>query len=246
MQFPLAIFAIIILPCDADDANKWSDNFSNKRTDYVVGILHKTKVKIPPPKGFIEASDFEYIKLMKSISNSSQKNHIGAFVREVEVPALIKNEADLKLKIYGSAFSIKRFDHIDTTPEMMKSEKQAITEQSKQYKTAFSDMKKALMGKMQTKLELIDDKDLLKLDSLDFKQKILPVHDESIAHFSYSTYQVSKIGSIKVISTQTMTMVAVKKKLIFLTISGDEKDLEETRRVSRLWVRDVLNLNKVQ
>lgn len=246
MQISLAIFTIIILPCDADDANKWSDNFANKRTDYVVGILHKTKVKIPPPKGFIEGSDFEYIKLMKSISNTSQKNHIGAFVREVEVPALIKNEADLKLKIHGSAFSIKRFDHVDTTPEMLRLEKQAITEQSKQYKTAFNEGTKALMGKIKANLQEIDDKDLLKLDSIDFKQKVLPVHDESIDHFSYSTYQVNKIGSVKVISTQTMTMAVVKKKLIFLFIAGEEKDLEETRRISRLWVRDVLDSNKAQ
>ena len=239
MPLFIALFLFPII-CIANDC---SDKFDNKSTNYVTGILHETKLKIPPPKGFLEGSDFEYIKLMKAISNTSEKNHIGAFVREVEVPDLIRNDKDLKLKIHGSAFSIKRFDYIDTTPEMLKAEKRAITEQAEQFKASFDDIKKAMLRHIKTNLEFLDDKELLKLDELDFRQKILPVHDESTDHFSYSTYQVNNLGAGKVITTQTMTMAVVKKKLIFLFICGEENDLEETRKISRWWVREVFESN---
>lgn len=224
-------------------ANEWSDNFTIKRTDFVIGTLHKTKIKIPPPKGFVEGSEFEFIKLLKAIASSPQKNHFGIFVREVELPDLIRNEKGLKLKIHGSAFSIKRFDYIDTTSEMLKAEKLAITEQSEEFHKLFNGVKKAMMGSIKTKLELLDDKKLLKLDAFDFKQKILPIHDSSIDHFAYSTYQVNNLGAGKVITTQTMTMAVVKKKFIFLIIIGEENDLEETRKISRWWARDIFEAN---
>ena len=99
------------------------------------------------------------------------------------------------------------------------------------------------MGQIKTKLEILDDKKILELDEMNFNQKVLPVHDDSDEHFSYSTYQVNKIGLKKIITTQTMTMVVVKKKLIFLVISGEDDDLEETRRISRWWVREILDIN---
>lgn len=202
-------------------------------------------VKVPAPSGYapVTSGMSELYELDKMLVAPTNEKFI-TFIPEELIPAALQGE----VSEFARGFSVQTTKIIAsravTNTDFREFKDKFRTENDQIIKKVEGQLP-GIMGKINEDISGKYDVNLALSLSRFFP---LPVHDESERSLAYSMFLKHNMNDehgrpVTFVSVVTITLVHVNGRLLFLYSSGDENDLEWTRRASKEWVTRLISDN---